>query len=76
MTTEIEIIGVSAMSDIEVIRVECEAIRKFCQGNKELAVQISGDLGSQMRNYIDIRSPEAVSSDELCAFIGSATWKN
>ena len=60
------------MTESEVIRVQYEAIKKYCQGNKVLALKITSELGSQMRAYFGGRTREDVSIDELCDLIGSA----
>ena len=66
------------MSETEIIKMEYEAIKKFCRGDKKLALRITAELGRRMRTYIQVRLPEKVTVDELCTVLESATcdWKN
>ncbi len=63
----------AAMSETEIIQVEYEAIKKFCRGDKHLALRITSELGEVMRTYIRIRKPQRVSPDELCSVLENAT---
>ena len=57
------------MSEAEVMRIQYEAIKKYCRGDKALALKISSELGSQMREYFGGKSKASVSVDELCSVI-------
>lgn len=57
------------MSESEIIRVESEALMKFCNGNRELIIRIIHKHGSQLRDYVEMRYPHRVTVDELCAFL-------
>ena len=60
------------MSEAEIIRIEYEAIKKFCRGDKGLALKITSELGLKMRDYIDVRNPSAVTVEELCGVLETA----
>ncbi|OGR81513.1 MAG: hypothetical protein A3I11_06915 [Elusimicrobia bacterium RIFCSPLOWO2_02_FULL_39_32] len=57
------------MSESEIIQVEYEAIKKFCQGDRKLALRVIQECGETMRNYFKVKSPLKVTSDELCGII-------
>ena len=61
------------MSETEIIQVEYEAIKKFCRGDKKLALRITSELGHHMRTYIQVRLPEKVTAEELYIVLQSAT---
>ena len=60
------------MSESEVMRFQYEAIKKYCRGNKALALKISSELGAEMRGYFAGRTRETASVEELCRIIDSA----
>ncbi len=62
------------MTKEEIIRTEYEAIKKFSNGNKELAYRVVYELSPLMRNYIEACEPRPVSVDELCSVIHKATY--
>ena len=66
--TEVE----TPMTESEVMRIQYEAIKKYCRGNKELALRISGELGSHMREYFGEKTKTSAAVEELCDVIGSA----
>ncbi len=66
------------MSPSEIIEVEYEAIKKFSQGDRKLALKVIQELGGFMREYFQKQSPRKVTSDELCNVLDVVTipWKN
>ena len=65
------------MSETEIIKIEYEAIKRFCQGDKKLALKITSELGRQMRNHIQYRNPQKVTVEELCTLIeATLNWTN
>ena len=64
------------MSEADIIRIEYQAIKKVCQGDKKLALRITSELGAVMREFIQSK-PEAVTVDELCMVIETAAcgWR-
>ncbi len=65
------------MSESEIIKVQYEAIKKFCNGDKNLAMKVITELASDLRKHFVSRSPEKVTPDELFKVISNATekWK-
>ncbi len=66
------------MNPAEIIEVEYEAIKRFSQGDRKLALKVIQELGAFMRDYFRQRSPRKVTPDELCAAIEvvTVTWKS
>ena len=60
------------MTDSEVIRIQREAIAKYCGSNRKLALKIIQELGLEMREWVEARGAEPVSSDELYELIKSS----
>ncbi len=63
------------MTESEVMRIQYEAIKKYCKGNKELALRISSELGSQMREYFGEKTKETASVEDLCTVIESTATR-
>ncbi len=61
------------MTKEEIIRIEYEAIKKFANGDKQLAYQVVYKLSPLMRNYIEACEPRKVTCDELCDVINKAS---
>ncbi len=61
------------MTKEEIIRTEYEAIKKFAQGDKQLAYQVVYKLSPLMRDYIESCEPRGVTIDELCGVIQKAS---
>ena len=57
------------MSEAEIIRVEYEALMRFSQGNRQMALRLIGDFGAAMREYFVERHPERVTAEELCSYL-------
>lgn len=57
------------MSESEIIQVEYEAIKKFCQGDRKLALRVIQECGETMRNYFKVKAPTKVTAEELCSII-------
>ena len=53
------------MTDSEVIRIQREAISKYCHGDRKLALKIIDDLGREMRDWVEARRKEKVSAEDL-----------
>ena len=64
------------MSESEIIKTECEAIRKFCRGDRQLALQIIQEFGSDMRRYFQKQYPKKVTSEELFTLITAAVSRS
>ncbi len=61
------------MTKEEIIRTEYEAIKKFANGDNQLAYRVVFKLSPLMRNYIEACEPRKVSCDELCDVIHKAS---
>jgi len=57
------------MSESEIIQAEYEAIKRYCHGDRKLALSIIGKLGATMRSYIQGCAPNKVTPDELYSLI-------
>ena len=65
------------MSESEIIRLQYEAIKKFCQGDKKLALRITSELGATLRGHFNARHPDPVTVEELCTVLERETcaWR-
>lgn len=65
------------MDPTEIIEVEYEAIKRFSQGDRKVALKVIQELGAFMRDYFRKRSPNKVTPDELCEALEGVTisWK-
>jgi hypothetical protein len=61
------------MSEADIIKLEYEALMKFCKGDRKMIFKIIQEHGPAMRQYFDGRNPEAVTCEELCALLESIT---
>jgi hypothetical protein len=61
------------MSESDIIRVQYEALKKFCKGDRHLVMKVINEFAPAMREYFKDKQSTQVSPDELCSLIESKT---
>ena len=60
------------MTDAEVIRIQREAIAKYCKNDRQLALKVIKELGFEMRQWVEARRTKEVLAEDLCEVIRSS----
>lgn len=61
------------MSEEEILKIQYEAIKEFCQGDRRLVLRVILELGETLRRHIDERSARGLTSKDLVAVLERET---
>ena len=61
------------MSEEEILKVQYEAIKEFCRGDRRLVLRVILELGEKLRKHITARRSNGLTTRELVAILERET---